>query len=66
MMYQAPGEEPRHGGGEAETKRRAVSVRAWTPTTMPISDEEYNKLSPEEQKTYEEAERKREREEQAG
>lgn len=22
MAYQAPGDEPRHGGGEAETKRR--------------------------------------------
>jgi len=33
---------------------------------MPLSAEEYNKLSPEEQKAYEESERKREREEQAG
>jgi len=32
---------------------------------MPLSPEEYNKLSPEEQKAYEASERKREREEQA-
>ena len=33
---------------------------------MPLSAEEYDKLSPEERKEYEESERKREREEQAG
>lgn len=33
---------------------------------MPLSTEEYDKLTPEERKEYEESERKREREEQAG
>jgi hypothetical protein len=41
-------------------------AEAWTPTTMPLSAEEYNNLSPDEQKAYQESERKREREEQAG
>jgi hypothetical protein len=65
MMYQSTGKTPRHRGGRLE-KLEPRRVKAWTLTTMPLSAAEYDKLTPEEQKAYDESERKREREEQAG
>jgi hypothetical protein len=63
MVYQAGAVV---GVETGDRRRRDEEFRGLDPTTMPPIAEEYNILSPEEQRAHEESERNRERDEHAG